>query len=306
MERYFKKKQVEMCKEDKTHKADKNYEGYCKIHYPMKQFYSEDLTWTDYNKTRAIELIKNKKYNLSSKININAENLMEPLDLVFHNVCPFTLANTTKNMNGYDVKRLNQFLNKQYKNVLFLDEIHWVCIKGKRRLLSTTGRDIFKNLILENKSNILIIPLSVHSKDVCVIDENNLEPSSHENVFFVNNKVKIIERFDPNFIDTDYELLQLDAFIDKIAHEIGYKYISPFDDLPEHGLQCLQGDESTDCVAWSYLWSEMRIRYPSITRTELFERFLFTLLSEKKENDISLLLHKYIKHYMSCLLKHLN
>lgn len=286
--------------------------------------YKNNRLWMDENgkkayivssssKTKEIpysEAQKIKNKNLSIKVDDKKENFQLPLDTVFHTVCAAQLKDGTRNMDGHDIKKINQLMNKTYEkeNVLFLDEIHWVCIKGKRRLLSTNGSDaknIFHSL-LNKKIEIAILPLSIHSKDVCVMDEKKLEPSSHENSFFIDKKRKRIERFDPNFIDTDYESLQLDAYVEEIAHQMNYEYVSPFDDLPEHGLQCLQGDDSNDCVAWSYAWSEFRIRYPSIPRNELFERFLFTLFSEsQKDENIGTLLHNYIKYYMTCLLSHL-
>lgn len=251
-----------------------------------------------------------EKQDITHSNTHSERKIEEKLDLTFYNVCPRSMKKPNYSITGHNIIKLTNFLNSHYRkmNVLWLPEIHWICLEGKRQIIIPQGNKKLKNIIQENdKYSYLIIPLSIHSKDICVLDESKLEPSSHENILFINKKKKQIERFDPNFIDTDYESLQLDAQMYQIAQSMKYNYISPFDDLPEHGLQCLQGDDSNDCVAWSYAWSEMRIRYPDLPREELFERFLFTLLSEnnEKNKNISKLLNEYIKHYIMCLFNHI-
>jgi len=89
----------------------------------------------------------------------------------------------------------------------------------------------------------------------------------HANILIVDNREKIIERYDPNgAVSYDQEVdrvnKEIDRALDEFAKSQGYFYVPPADFCPKLGVQSIEaGFEKTGyCVSWSIIYAEERLR----------------------------------------------
>jgi len=109
--------------------------------------------------------------------------------------------------------------------------------------------------------------------------------SSHANLVIVDEKMKTIERFEPNgtLAENMYPGEMVDEFMNKLAKEVlgGYKYIPPVSFCPSLGPQAIEqiGKESQIgggfCMTWSTMYSYLRIKYPGKTAEDIIKFMLF-------------------------------
>lgn len=95
------------------------------------------------------------------------------------------------------------------------------------------------------------------------------EKKGHATLLIIDNKERVIERFDPNgslsasgsFLER--VTLETDRLLDKFGKEMGYLYISPEVFCPRVGVQAVEGlfdDKVGYCASWSILYGEERLK----------------------------------------------
>lgn len=124
----------------------------------------------------------------------------------------------------------------------------------------------------------------------------------HMNVLFVNDKE--VERFDNLSLtlpkEFNYDIHKLDEELKQYFN--GYKYIAPYDYLPQAGISEYTLDISKNkiehsgfCILWCIIWVDNRLLFNSLSRNELFLR----LINMFKEINYK----EYINGYVSKLNK---
>jgi len=91
---------------------------------------------------------------------------------------------------------------------------------------------------------------------------------------------------------------QIQKLVDYFLH--GYTYIPPLDFCPLHGFQAMQelevlqdragdvaGKKTGFCVAWSYWYADLRLRYPDTRREQLIERAMLELQNNQGKRTLT-------------------
>ena len=168
--------------------------------------------------------------------------------------------------------------------------------------------DVLINYLKENcnnnyKKRFIYIKLSI------IINEKNIR---HANLILIDNKYKLIERFEP-YGDIHNEAINgLDELLKiKIADVINYKYdiIQSFPGYQtktnEYNLNYKSfGDPGGYCLAWCFLFLEVRLIYDNLTSKEvislinnyilnIFEKDFKDILKDEQLNKFLV----YIRHY---------
>jgi len=192
-------------------------------------------------------------------------------------------------------------------------------IEGKNKMISLSKDDL-KNIYTsyercKKKGHILVIPF--------VIGTGN---SRHANMIIINYHRNEIERFEPHGQKTGSRHIdseKIDKDIDKKLvqalnknHKTNFKFVSAVDICPtEKSFQAYEQfarrkrvvkknvvieDPAGYCMAWSYFYSFLRIKFPKVSGSELLKKS-FDILSTDPDT-----LRQFIRGQISFLTKFLN
>lgn len=156
-------------------------------------------------------------------------------------------------------------------------------------------------LCIENGSRFVILPFIFGNND-----------DLHMNMLISDTNLKTVERFEPHGTNA-YSWLKSDACdVDTVLTNLlhsgplsDYKYISPLEFCPWLGpqsaqereldfLQVRKGKVSGFCVAWSFWYADLRLRYPDILPSDLIDRAI-----RETKNDKGKTLTQYITAFAS-------
>jgi hypothetical protein len=210
----------------------------------------------------------------------------------------FKLEICDNDSNIYDL--INLYINNFYNF-----HCHLIIWKDNSRYYIN---DVLINYLKENcnnnyKKRFIYIKLSI------IINEKNIR---HANLILIDNKYKLIERFEP-YGDIHNEAINgLDELLKiKIADVINYKYdiIQSFPGYQtktnEYNLNYKSfGDPGGYCLAWCFLFLEVRLIYDNLTSKEvislinnyilnIFEKDFKDILKDEQLNKFLV----YIRHY---------
>lgn len=138
----------------------------------------------------------------------------------------------------------------------------------------------------KNRSRFILLPLLLHA----------LGKNLHMNIIIVDTARHTVERFEPHGNEDDGKFCDVDAKIEFVLvkypaspfHE--YEYLRPIDFCPRVGPQGLQeaydpgnvkGRTDGFCVAWTYWYVDLRLRYPDIGQKQLIRRAMKELLADQ-------------------------
>lgn len=126
-----------------------------------------------------------------------------------------------------------------------------------------------KNKCVDNyKKRFIYIKLSI------IIAENNIR---HANIILIDNKYKLVERFEPYGDIYNESIIGLDNILKiKIADVINYKY-NVIQTYPGYQAKTIEynnsfksyGDPGGYCLAWCFLFLEVRLLYDNLTSKEI-------------------------------------
>jgi hypothetical protein len=171
-------------------------------------------------------------------------------------------------------EELNIILPKQIGFERYDFQIVWIC-NGKG------GGDLYLPKILFPESQKRFTLISIHLWSC-----PNNEAGGHMNCLLIDNKLKRIERIDPNGkCAKGKEWYDVEIFDKKLEIELQkifplYKYFPPYLYLPEIGPQKYQLREKKErladdpngfCVAWCNLIVELKMIYPDCSTKDIFE-----------------------------------
>jgi len=174
-----------------------------------------------------------------------------------------------KELENY-LKKLNWDIDYKYEFRNF--EIIWV---PNKIFFIDDFEKLFDNCRNNPDIRFIVIPLGI---------EMNI--GNHANYLIYDGILNEIERFEPYGIDYPYQYDYNDVMLDnilKIKFELlGIKYIAPKDYLPKIGFQYFDardtktkiGDSEGFCGLWAIFYVDMRLKYPSISRTKLINNLI--------------------------------
>ena len=147
-------------------------------------------------------------------------------------------------------------------------------------------KDMFEN-IKNIKTRFVLITISlIVGKDY-----------THANCIIIDKKNKSIRRFEPYGITDLMDENDLDDFIHKNIEKtlkIKFKYIRPSDYLEKVKFQVISNDNNDDfrkmgdpmgyCLAWCMFFTELCLKNPNVSSTELFESIYNTFSQGRGKN----------------------
>ena len=259
----FNNKNIKICKEKIKNLIIKD-----KISFPISK-----------NKT-CIKIEKPQKVGYVSYSGTNLDIIcgLYYLETTFDNVKTSLSNNFIENIKLIKYyKKINKKIDKlsDFNNI----EILW----NKQKLILVDGFD----KIIKFDKRFIIIPIGIEN-----------EKGFHSNILIIDNKLKTIERFEPNgasgpigyFYNSELLDLKLKLKLKKYLDD--YKYKRPKDYLPKIGLQIYEsleekkkqlGDPGGFCSSWSLWYSTLVLKYPDIKREKLINKIIYNI----KKNQIS-------------------
>lgn len=231
------------------------------------------------------------KNDFNFKNNINFTNYTgSTLDVIIGLIYLVKKYNTSCNTIYDNNFNINNQLQNYYESVGYTNdmknhflnfEILWVDFQ---LFFPENFNTELKNCLKKN-IRFIIFPLGIEIKN-----------ASHANYLIFDKNNNEIERFEPNGssspIGINYNSHLLDEMLKKKFDKYNMNYISPKKFLPKIGFQSIDaydkknkkiGDPSGFCALWSMWYTENRLKYPNIERSELVN----LLLKKFKINNIS-------------------
>jgi len=171
------------------------------------------------------------------------------------------ISHTDKNI--YDILNL-------YISNLFSFSSHLIIWKNKNTYyINDFLINYLKNKCIDNyKKRFIYVKLSI------VIAEKNIR---HANLILIDNKYKLVERFEPYGDIYNESIIGLDNLIKiKIADVINYKY-DLVQTYPGYQTKTIEynsnyksyGDPGGYCLAWCFLYLEVRLLYDNLSSKEV-------------------------------------
>ena len=209
---------------------------------------------------------------------------------------------------------LDQLKTKKVKKEINLKNSLFIIISKSGNTLETLiNSNLFKDKInnIESENRFIIVPLGIETAN-----------GSHANIIIIDNKLKLIERFEPNGINSPREFYFNSELLDQILKNKfnnlipSYTFISPSEYLPQIGLQILEsletekckkiGDPNGYCAVWCIWWVFYKIKYSDIKSKDLikllinkikFNKFKFKDVIRNFGQKITILRDEYLNKY---------